>query len=108
MPSEVVIDNKECVILSKEKYESLTKKQIYEKYKGELLTLEEAIENFAGCVLVISHDRWFIDRLATHILAFEDDSQVVFFEGNFSDYEKAKLERLGNVTPRRPRFKSLL
>jgi len=73
-----------------------------------LRALEEAIENFAGCVLVISHDRWFIDRLATHILAFEDDSQIVFFEGNFSDYEKAKIERLGNVTPRRPRFKSLL
>jgi energy-dependent translational throttle protein EttA len=73
-----------------------------------LRALEEAIENFAGCVMVISHDRWFIDRLATHILAFEDDSQVVFFEGNFSDYEKAKIERLGNVTPRRPRFKSLL
>ncbi len=73
-----------------------------------LRALEEAIESFAGCVLVISHDRWFIDRLATHILAFEDDSQVVFFEGNFSDYEKAKIERLGNVTPRRPRFKSLL
>ncbi|MBK8054237.1 MAG: energy-dependent translational throttle protein EttA [Saprospiraceae bacterium] len=73
-----------------------------------LRALEEAIESFAGCVLVISHDRWFIDRLATHILAFEDDSQVVFFEGNFSDYEAAKIERLGNVTPRRPRFKSLL
>lgn len=73
-----------------------------------LRALEEAIENFAGCVLVISHDRWFIDRLATHILAFEDDSQVVFFEGNFSDYEKSKIERLGNVTPKRPRFKSLL
>ena len=73
-----------------------------------LRALEEAIESFAGCVLVISHDRWFIDRLATHILAFEDDSQVVFFEGNFSDYEAAKIERLGNVQPRRPRFKSLL
>jgi energy-dependent translational throttle protein EttA len=73
-----------------------------------LRALEEAIESFAGCVLVISHDRWFIDRLATHIMAFEDNSQVVFFEGNFSDYEKAKVERLGNVTPRRPRFKSLL
>lgn len=73
-----------------------------------LRALEEAIENFAGCVLVISHDRWFIDRLATHILSFEDDSRVVFFEGNFSDYEKAKIERLGNVTPRRPQFKSLL
>lgn len=73
-----------------------------------LRALEEAIDSFAGCVMVISHDRWFIDRLATHIMAFEDDSQVVFFEGNFSDYEKAKIERLGNVTPRRPRFKSLL
>ncbi|MFZ1457328.1 MAG: ATP-binding cassette domain-containing protein, partial [Saprospiraceae bacterium] len=73
-----------------------------------LRALEEAIESFAGCVLVISHDRWFIDRLATHIMAFEDDSHVVFFEGNFSDYETAKIERLGNVTPKRPRFKSLL
>ena len=73
-----------------------------------LRALEEAIDNFAGCVLVISHDRWFIDRLATHILAFEDDSQVMFFEGNFTDYEKSKMERLGNITPRRPRFKSLM
>ncbi len=73
-----------------------------------LRALEEAIEHFAGCVLVISHDRWFIDRLATHILAFEDDSQVVFFEGNYTDYERAKLERLGDVTPHRPRFKHML
>lgn len=73
-----------------------------------LRALEEAIESFAGCVLVISHDRWFIDRLATHILAFEDDSQVVFFEGNFSDYEKAKMERVGTISPRRPRFKYLM
>ncbi|MCB9309249.1 MAG: energy-dependent translational throttle protein EttA [Lewinellaceae bacterium] len=73
-----------------------------------LRALEEAIDHFAGCVLVISHDRWFIDRLATHILAFEDDSQLVFFEGNFSDYEAAKIERLGSVAPRRPRFKNLL
>jgi len=73
-----------------------------------LRALEEGIENFAGCVLVISHDRWFIDRLATHILSFEDDGQVVFFEGNFEDYEVNKKERLGEITPRRPRFKSLL
>ena len=73
-----------------------------------LRALEEAVENFAGCVLVISHDRWFIDRLATHILAYEDDSQVVFFEGNFSDYEKSKKERLGDITPKRPRFKKLI
>ncbi|RMG76547.1 MAG: energy-dependent translational throttle protein EttA [Bacteroidetes bacterium] len=73
-----------------------------------LRALEEAIENFAGCVLVISHDRWFIDRLATHILAFEDNSEVVFFEGNFSDYEKAKKERLGDVQPHRARFKNVI
>ncbi len=73
-----------------------------------LRALEEAIENFAGCVLVISHDRWFIDRLATHILSYEDDGQVVFYEGNFSAFEAAKKERLGDVAPKRPRFKSLL
>ncbi len=73
-----------------------------------LRALEEAIENFAGCVLLVSHDRWFIDRLATHILSYEDDGQVVFFEGNFSDFEKNKKERLGDVTLKRPRFKSLL
>jgi sulfate-transporting ATPase len=73
-----------------------------------LRALEEAIENFAGCVLVISHDRWFIDRLATHILAFEDEGEVRYFEGNFSDYEADKLARLGDITPRRPRFKSLM
>lgn len=73
-----------------------------------LRALEEAIENFAGCVLVISHDRWFIDRLATHILAFEDEGNVVFFEGNFSDYEQSKKARLGNITPKRPKFKHLI
>ena len=73
-----------------------------------LRALEEAIENFAGCALIISHDRWFIDRLATHILSFEDEGQQVFFEGNFSDFEARKQERLGDITPRRPRFKSLL
>jgi len=73
-----------------------------------LRSLEEAIENFAGCVLVISHDRWFIDRLATHILAFEDEGVVRYFEGNFSDYEADKLQRLGDITPRRPVFKSLI
>ena len=73
-----------------------------------LRALEEAIENFAGCVLVISHDRWFIDRLATHILSYEDEGQVQFFEGNFSDFEAAKKAKLGDVTPKRVRFKSLL
>ena len=73
-----------------------------------LRALEEGLENFAGCILVISHDRWFIDRLATHILAYEDDGQLVFFEGNFSDYEAKKKKELGDLTPRRPRFKKLL
>jgi sulfate-transporting ATPase len=73
-----------------------------------LRALEEAIENFAGCVLVTSHDRWFIDRIATHILAFEGNSEVTFFEGNFSDYEQAKKERLGDITPKRPRFKNVI
>lgn len=73
-----------------------------------LRALEEALENFAGCIMVISHDRWFIDKLATHILAYEDDGSVVFFEGNFSDYEANKKARLGDITPKRPRFKKLL
>ncbi|MCB9301267.1 MAG: energy-dependent translational throttle protein EttA [Lewinellaceae bacterium] len=73
-----------------------------------LRALEDALDSFAGCALVISHDRWFIDRLATHILAFEDNAEVVFFEGNYSDYEKAKKERLGDVTPHRPRFKNVI
>ncbi|WP_375416304.1 energy-dependent translational throttle protein EttA [uncultured Hymenobacter sp.] len=69
--------------------------------------LEDALENFAGCAVIISHDRWFLDRLATHILAFEGDSEVVWFEGNFSDYEEAKKKRLGDVTPKRVRYKKL-
>lgn len=73
-----------------------------------LRALEDALEDFAGCVLVISHDRWFIDRLATHILSFEDEAEVRFFEGNYSDFEKAKKERLGDATPKRPRFKNVI
>jgi len=73
-----------------------------------LRALEDALEDFAGCVMVISHDRWFIDRLATHILSFEDEGQVIFFEGNYQDYEAAKKAKLGDVTPHRPRFKNLL
>lgn len=73
-----------------------------------LRALEDALDSFAGCVLLISHDRWFIDRLATHVLAFEGNSEVIFFEGNYSDYEKAKKERLGDVQPRRARFKNVI
>lgn len=73
-----------------------------------LRALEDALDNFAGCVLVISHDRWFIDRLATHILSFEDEAEVVFFEGNYSQYEEMKKEKLGDVTPKRPRFKNVI
>lgn len=72
-----------------------------------LRALEEALENFGGCALVISHDRWFLDRVATHILAFEGDSQVIFFEGNFTDYEEAKKKRLGDIEPKRIRYKKL-
>lgn len=71
--------------------------------------LEDALENFAGCVLVISHDRWFLDRIATHIMAFEDDGQVVFFEGNFREYEEDRKKRLGKAaeTPHRLKFRKL-
>jgi sulfate-transporting ATPase len=73
-----------------------------------LRALEEALENFAGCILVISHDRWFIDRIATHILSYEDNGNIKFFEGNYSDFEANKRKRLGDTTPKRPVFKSLL
>lgn len=73
-----------------------------------LRALEEAIENFAGCVVVISHDRWFIDRIATHIIAFEGNSEVVYFEGNYTDYEENKRQRLGNVQPTRVRYKKIV
>jgi ATPase subunit of ABC transporter with duplicated ATPase domains len=72
-----------------------------------LRALEEALENFAGCAVIISHDRWFLDRVCTHILAFEGDSQVVFFEGGYSEYEEAKKKRLGNQQPKRFRYKKL-
>ncbi|MCB0597031.1 MAG: energy-dependent translational throttle protein EttA [Lewinellaceae bacterium] len=73
-----------------------------------LRALEDALDNFAGCALVISHDRWFIDRLATHILSFEDEAEVVFFEGNYSQYEEMKREKYGEVQPHRPRFKNVI
>src|SRR4029079_10779689 len=72
-----------------------------------LRALEEAIENFAGCAVIISHDRWFLDRVCTHILAFEGDSQVYFFEGGYTDYEENKKKRLGNTEPKRVRYKKL-
>lgn len=72
-----------------------------------LRALEEALENFGGCGVVISHDRWFLDRIATHILAFEGDSKVYWFEGNFSDYEKNRKKRLGDHEPTRIRYRSL-
>ena len=74
-----------------------------------LRALEEALENFAGCAVIISHDRWFLDRLCSHILAFEGDSQVYWFEGNFSDYEENRRKRLGtDVTPKRIKYKKLM
>ncbi|HNX86267.1 MAG TPA: energy-dependent translational throttle protein EttA [Bacteroidales bacterium] len=72
-----------------------------------LRALEEGLEYFAGCAVIISHDRWFLDRVATHILAFEGDSQVFFFEGSYSDYEENKKKRLGDNTPHRIKYKKL-
>ena len=74
-----------------------------------LRALEEGLENFAGCAVIISHDRWFLDRVCTHILAFEGDSQVYFFEGSFSEYEENKKKRLGgDLTPKRIKYKKLV
>ena len=74
-----------------------------------LRALEEGLENFAGCAVIISHDRWFLDRICTHILAFEGDSQVYFFEGSFSDYEENKKKRLGSdIMPKRIKYKKLI
>ena len=73
-----------------------------------LRALEEALENFAGCAVIISHDRWFLDRVCTHILAFEGDSQVFWFEGSFSEYEENKKKRLGDDQPHRIKYKKLV
>ena len=73
-----------------------------------LRALEEGLDSFAGCAVVISHDRWFLDRIATHILAFEGDSKVVFFEGGFSDYEENRKKRMGDVGPQRVKYKKLV
>ncbi len=73
-----------------------------------LRALEEGLENFAGCAVIISHDRWFMDRVCTHILAFEGNSEVYFFEGSFSDYEENKKKRMGDVTPKRIKYKKLV
>src|SRR5205823_2656819 len=70
-----------------------------------LRALEEALDNFAGCAVVISHDRWFLDRIATHILAFEGESRVVWFEGNYQDYEADRRRRLGAAAERPHRIK---
>ena len=69
--------------------------------------LEEGLDNFAGCAVIISHDRWFLDRIATHILAFEGDSKVYFFEGSYSEYEENKKRRMGDLTPKRFKYKKL-
>lgn len=73
-----------------------------------LRALEEGLENFAGCAVVISHDRWFLDRIATHILAFEGESKVYFFEGSFTEYEENRKKRLGDAAPKRVKYKKLM
>ena len=112
---------KKCAVLSGGERNRL---QLAETLKGEgnvilldeptndidintLRALEEGLENFAGCAVIISHDRWFLDRVATHILAFEGDSQVYFFEGGYTDYEENKKKRLGDSGPHRIKYKKL-
>ena len=73
-----------------------------------LRALEEALDDFAGCAVIISHDRWFLDRICTHILAFEGDSKVYYFEGSYSEYEQNKLARLGQVEPKRVKYRKLM
>ena len=73
-----------------------------------LRALEEGLEDFAGCAVVISHDRWFLDRISTHILAFEGDSNVFYFEGSYSEYEENKMKGLGNEEPKRVRYRKLM
>jgi len=72
-----------------------------------LRALEEALLDFAGCAIVISHDRWFLDRISTHILAFEGNSDVIFHEGNYSDYEEDRRKRKGDEEPTRVKYKTL-
>jgi len=72
-----------------------------------LRALEDGLEDFGGCAVIISHDRWFLDRICTHILAFEGDSQVYFFEGNYSDYEENRKKRLGDLTPKRIKYRKI-
>jgi ATPase subunit of ABC transporter with duplicated ATPase domains len=73
-----------------------------------LRALEEGLNNFAGCALIISHDRWFLDRVCTHILAFESNSQVHYFEGSYSEYEENRKKRLGEEGPKRIKYKKLV
>ena len=73
-----------------------------------LRALEEGLEDFAGCAVVISHDRWFLDRICTHILAFEGNSEVFYFEGSYTEYEANKMKRMGNVEPKRVRYRKLM
>ena len=73
-----------------------------------LRALEDALDDFAGCAVIISHDRWFLDRICTHILAFEGDSNVYYFEGSYSEYEQNKLARLGQEEPKRVKYRKLM
>jgi ATPase subunit of ABC transporter with duplicated ATPase domains len=73
-----------------------------------LRALEEGLDGFAGCAVVISHDRWFLDRIATHIIAFEGNSSVYFFEGSYSEYEENRKKRLGDEGPKRIRYRKLI
>ena len=91
---------------------------LHDRYEGSeptndidvntLRALEEGLENFAGCAVVISHYRWFFDRICTHILSFEGNSEVVFYEGSYSDYEEYKRRQVGFIEPKRIRYRQLV
>ena len=98
VPHNVVIGGNGLVIFTDSGFNSAT----------IISAIEEGLENFAGCAVIISHDRWFLDRVCTHILAFEGNSEVYYFEGSYSDYEENKLKRLGISEPKRIRYKKLM
>ena len=96
-----------CMTLMKEANVLLLDEPTNDLDVNTLRALEEGLDNFAGCAVIISHDRWFLDRVCTHILAFEGDSNVVYFEGSYSDYEENRKKRLGEISPKRIKYRKL-
>ena len=97
-----------CTVLMRSPYFLVLDEPTNDIDVNTLRALEEGLDDFAGCAVVISHDRWFLDRICTHILAFEGNSEVFFFEGSYSEYEENKMKRLGNEEPKRVRYRKLM